>query len=84
MALLSECRGNGVVFSFYCCGITVPFVWWCCCDIAAEFLGISVVLLWACCRLAAASRCIVVELLWTSAIFMWDDILLWDCLGMAV
>ena len=88
MALLSECRGNGVVFSFYCCGITVPFVWWCCCDIAAEFLGISVVLLWACCRLAAASlwhRCgIVVELLWTGAIFMCDDILLWVCLGIAV
>ena len=60
----------------------MPFVWWCCCDIAVELLGISVVLLWACCRLAAASRwyrCgIVVELLWTSAIFMWDDILLWD------
>ena len=63
VALLSECRGNGVVFSFYCCGITVPFVWWCCSDIAAEILGISVVLLWACCRLAAASRCIVVDLL---------------------
>ena len=65
----------------------MQFVWWCCCDIAVELLGISVVLLWACCRLAAALRwyrCgIVVELLRTGAIFMWDDILLWDCLGMA-
>ena len=61
---------------------------WCCCDIAVELPGIYVVLVWVCCRLAAASRwyrCgIVVELLWTSAICMWDDILLWDCLGMAV
>ena len=76
-----------MVFPFYCCGITVRFVWWCCCDIAVELLAISVVLLWACCRLAAASlwyRCGIVVELWTTAIFMWDDILLWDCLGMAV
>ena len=54
----------------------MPFVRWCCCDIAVELLRISVVLLWACCRLAASSRCIVVELLSTGAMFMWDDILL--------
>ena len=73
--LLRNCCGiamGSLVFLWHCFQSAVGMVWsfpfiavglLCCCDIAAEFLGIFVVLLWACCRLAAAWRCIVVDLL---------------------
>ena len=60
----------------FCGGVAVILLWNC--------LGFP----WSCCRLAAASLWyrygVAVESLWTSGIFMWDDNLLWDCLGMAV